>query len=128
MPVNSTLRSRVDLAPCGELAEDAHPVGPRLYHDQAQCDDRVEVGGTISGEDPHGRVGSRSLAHAENNAIVPGCVEAQTQRSEPAPTQAVLLPKQRDTVPASLTHRLTAKGKQRCPFVEVDQQARLVAD
>jgi hemoglobin len=126
--IAKSMHRRLNLSPTGEFAEDAHPVGPRLNHDQAQCDDRVEVGGTVSGEDPHGRVGSRPLAHAENNAIVPGCVEAQTQRTEPASTQAVLLPEQRESVLATLTHRLAANGEQRCPLVEVDQQARLVAD
>jgi hypothetical protein len=113
MPVNSRLRCRAGpkLSPSGELAEDAHPVGARLNHDQAQCDDRVEVGGAVSGEDTHGRVGSPLLAHAENNAIVPGCVEAQTQRTKPAPTQPVRLPEQRDSVLAALAHRLAANGK-----------------
>jgi hemoglobin len=126
--IAKSMHRRLNLSPPGELAENAHSVGPRLHHDQAQCDDRVEVGGTVSGEDPHGRVGFPLLAHAEHNAIVPGGVEAQTQRTEPASTQVVLLSEQRDSVPAALAHRLAANGEQRCPLGEVDQQARLVAD
>ena len=125
--IAKSIHRRLNLSPSGELAEDAHPVGPRLHHDQAQCDDRVEVGGAVSGEDPHGRIGFPLLAHAEHNAIIPGCIEPQTQGTEPASTQAVLLPEQRDSVLAALTDRLAADGEQR-PLVEVDQQARLGAD
>lgn len=42
--IAKSIHRRLNVSPSGEFAEDTHPVGARLDHDQAQCDDRVEVG------------------------------------------------------------------------------------